>query len=225
MTRRIVSFALVTALLVVAFTGCAKKATWMDGTYEGFSKVDDYGNLGHATVTIAGDKITAATYVELTPKTRDNYPYPAVVDAVATLQARLIETGDIAQVDAVAKATGTSDQMTEAVNNALKDAGTVGSYMDGTYSGFSAADDRGNIGYASVSVSGGKITDARLLALQVKTTDNYKHLTSISAWPTLVQSLVEKQDVTMVDAVSQATQTTDRFKETITNALDKAKAQ
>ncbi|HWQ22393.1 MAG TPA: FMN-binding protein [Clostridia bacterium] len=225
MTRRIVSFVIAAALVVVAFTGCAKKATWTDGTYEGFSKVDDYGNLGHATVTIAGDKITAATYVELTPKTKDNYSYPTAVDAVATMQAKLIETGDIAQVDAVAKATGTSEQTTEAVNNALKDAGTVGSYTDGTYSGFSTADDRGNIGYASVTVSGGKITDAKLLALQVKTADNYKYPTSIAAWPTLIQSLVEKQDVTTVDAVSQATQTTDRFKETVTNALDKAKAQ
>jgi major membrane immunogen (membrane-anchored lipoprotein) len=225
MTRRIVSFALVTALLVVAFTGCAKKATWTDGTYEGLSKVDDYGNLGYATVTIAGDKITAATYVELTPKTKDNYSYSAAVDAVASMQAKLIETGDIAQVDAVAKATGTSDQTTEAVNNALKDAGTVGSYTDGTYTGFSAADERGNMGYASITVSGGKISDAKLLAMQVKTADNYKYPSSIDAWPTLIQSLVEKQDVTTVDAVSQATQTTDRFKETITNALDKAKAQ
>lgn len=225
MTRRIVSFVIAAALVVVAFTGCAKKAAWTDGTYEGFSKVDDYGNLGHATVTIAGGKITAATYVELTPKTNDNYPYPTAVDAVATIQAKLIETGDIAQVDAVAKATGTSGQMTDAVNNALKDAGTVGSYTDGTYTGLSAADDLGNIGYASITVSGSKITDAKLLALQVKTMDNYKYPTSIAAWPTLIQSLVEKQDATKVDAVSQATQTSDRFKETVTNALDKAKAQ
>ena len=69
MTRRIVSFVIAAALVVVAFTGCAKKAAWTDGTYEGFSKVDDYGNLGRASVTIAGGKITGATYVELTPKT------------------------------------------------------------------------------------------------------------------------------------------------------------
>ncbi|MHB8107297.1 MAG: FMN-binding protein [Candidatus Cryosericum sp.] len=225
MTRRIVSFVIAAALILVAFTGCAKKAAWTDGTYEGFSKVDDYGNLGHATVTIAGDKITVATYVELTPKTKDNYSYPTAVDAVAAMQAKLIETGDITKVDAVTKATGTSDQLKEAVNNALKDAGTVGSYKDGTYTGFSTADDRGNIGYGKITVAGGKITDAKLLALQVKTTDNYKYPTSIAAWPTLIQSLVEKQDVAKVDAVSQATQTSDRFKETITNALSKAKAQ
>ncbi len=225
MTKRVLSFVLVTALVVVAFSGCAKKAAWKDGTYEGLSKVDDYGNLGHATITISGGKITDATYVELTPKTKDNYSYQAAIDAIATMQAKLIETGDISKVDAVAKATGTSDQLTEAVTSALATAGTVGSYTDGTYTGFSKADDRGNIGYASVTVSGGKITDAKLLDLQVKTKDNYKYPTSIDAWTPLAQSLIAKQDVTTVDAVAQATQTTDRFKETVTNALDQAKAQ
>ncbi len=225
MTRKIISFVLVAALAVVALTGCAKKATWKDGTYEGLSKVDDYGNLGHATVTISGDKITDVKYVELTPKTKDNYSYLTAVTAIATMQADLIKKGDISKVDAVAKATGTSDQLKEAVTNALATAGTVGSYTDGSYTGFSKADDRGNIGYASVTVAGGKITNAKLMDLQVKTTSNYKYPTSINAWPTLIKSLLDKQDVTKVDAVAQATQTSDRFKETITNALDQAKAQ
>jgi major membrane immunogen (membrane-anchored lipoprotein) len=225
MTKRILSFVLVAALVVVAFTGCAKKATWTDGTYQGLSKVDDYGNLGSATVTIAGDKITDVKYVELTPKTKDNYSYPTAVDAIATMQAQLIKTGDISKVDAVAKATGTSGQLTEAVTNALKEAGTVGAYTDGTYTGFSTADDRGAMGYASVTVSGGKITDAKLLDLQIKTTANYKYPISLNAWAPLAQSLIAKQDITKVDAIAQATQTSDRFKETITNALDQAKAQ
>ncbi|MHB8071401.1 MAG: FMN-binding protein [Candidatus Cryosericum sp.] len=225
MTKRIFAIVLVAALMTVAFTGCAKKAVWTDGTYEGFSAVDAHGSAGHATVTIAADKITAATYVELTPKTKDNYSYPTAVDAIATMQAKLIETGDISQVDAVAKATGTSGQLTEAVNNALATAGTVGSYTDGTYTGFSTADDRGNVGYASVVVAGGKISDAQLMDLQVKTDANYKYPNGIAAWPGLIQSFIDKQDVTKVDAVSQATQTTDRFKAAITNALDKAKAQ
>lgn len=225
MTKKILAFVLVAAFAVVALTGCAKKAAWTDGTYEGLSKVDDYGNLGHATVTIADGKITDVKYVELTPKTKDNYSYPITIDAVAAMQAQLIETGDIAQVDAVAKATGTSSQTIEAVNDALKDAGTVGSYTDGTYTGFSAADERGNIGYASITVAGGKISDAKLMDLQVKTTDNYKYPTSIAAWDPLSQDLITKQDVTKVDAIAQATQTSDRFKETVTNALDKATAQ
>jgi major membrane immunogen (membrane-anchored lipoprotein) len=225
MTKRILAFVLVAAFAVVAFTGCAKKAAWTDGTYEGLSKVDDYGNLGHATVTIADGKITDVKYVELTPKTKDNYSYPTAVDAIATIQANLIKTGDISQVDAVAKATGTSDQLKEAVTNALATAGTAGSYTDGTYTGFSTADDRGNIGYASITVASGKISDAKLLDLQVKTTDNYKYPTSIAAWDPLSQDLIAKQDVTKVDAIAQATQTTDRFKETVTNALDKAAAQ
>lgn len=225
MTKKIVSFVLVAAFAVVLLTGCAQKSAWKDGTYEGLSKVDDYGNLGHATVTIASGKITDVKYVELTPKTKDNYSYPTAVNAIATIQASLIKTGDMSKVDAVAKATGTSDQLKEAVNNALANAGTPGSYTDGTYTGFSSADDRGNIGYASITVASGKISDAKLMDLQVKTTDNYKYPNGIAAWPTLIKDLLAKQDITKVDAVAHATQTSDRFKETITNALDKAKAQ
>ena len=127
MTKRILAVLLVAALSVAAFTGCAKKAAYVDGTYVGYSAQDAHGNLGEVTLTIAADKITAVTYVERMPKTKDNYPYPTAVEAVAAMQAQLIEKGDIAQVDAVAQATGTSAQVKEAVTDALKNAGPAGS--------------------------------------------------------------------------------------------------
>lgn len=96
-------------------------------------------------------------------------------------------------------------------------------YVDGSYVSHSAADDRGNIGYAAITVSGGKITDAKLADLQVKTTDNYQYQTSLDAWATLEQSLVTSQDVTKVDAVAQATGTSTLFKEAATAALEMAK--
>ena len=223
MTKRILSAVLVVALVVVAVTGCAKKSTYIDGTYVGQSSMDAHGNVGEVTLTIAGDKITEVKYVERMAKTKDNYSYPAAVDAIATMQAKLIETGDISKVDAVAQATGTSNQLKDAVNDALKDAGTPGSYTDGTYVGFSSADERGNVGYAKITVSGGKITDAVLADLQVKTSDNYQYQQSLDAWATLEQSLVTTQDVTKVDAVAQATGTSNLFKEAATAALEKAK--
>ncbi|MFA5789770.1 MAG: hypothetical protein WC976_01710 [Caldisericia bacterium] len=120
MTRGIVAFVLVAALMVVAFTGCAKKAVYVDGSYVSHSTADDRGNVGQITLTIAGDKITEAKYVELMPKTKDNYSYPTAIDAIATMQAKLIETGDIAMVDAVAKATGTITLFKEAATAALE---------------------------------------------------------------------------------------------------------
>lgn len=225
MTRRIFSFVLIAALMAVAFTGCAKKAVYVDGSYTAYSAQDDRGNVGKITLTIAGDKITEAKYVELMPKTKENYAYPTAIDAIATIQAKLIETGDISQVDAVAKATGTSGQLTDAVNDALKNAGSVGSYTDGTYTGYSAADDRGNVGYAVITVTGGKITDAKLADLQVKTKDNYQYQTSLDAWATLEQNLVTSQDVARVDAVSQATGTSTLFKGAATAALELARAK
>jgi major membrane immunogen (membrane-anchored lipoprotein) len=223
MTRRILSLVLVAVLMVVAFGGCAKKAVYVDGTYTGYSKQDSSSNVGRITLTIAGDKITEAKYTELMPKTKNNYSYPTAVDAIATIQAKLIETGDITMVDAVAKATGTSGQLKDAVNDALKNAGSVGSYTDGTYVGYSTADDLGNIGYTIATVSGGKIADAKLADLQVKTTGNYQYPTSVNAWPALEESLITTQDPAKVDAVSQATGTSTLFKEAATAALEMAK--
>jgi len=209
--------------MVVALTGCTKKTGYVDGSHVGYSVQDDRGNVGHVTPKIAGDKITEAKYTELMPKTKDNYPYPTAVDAIATMQAKLIETGDITVVDAVAEAAGTSGQLMEAVTDALKNAGSVGSYADGTYVGYSTADNLCNIGYAIVTVSGGTITDAKLADLQVKTADKYRYPTSIDAWPTLEQSLVPTQDPAKVDAVSHATGTSTLSKEAATAALELAK--
>jgi major membrane immunogen (membrane-anchored lipoprotein) len=225
MIRRTLTFVLVTALVVIAFTGCAKKAVYVDGTYIGYSAQDDSGNVGQITLTIAGDKIAEAKYTELMPKTKDNYSYPTAIDAIASIQAKLIETGDITMVDAIAKATGTSGQLKDAVNDALKNAGSVGSYTDETYVGYSTADDRGSIGYAIVTVFGGKVTDVKLADLQVKTKDNYQYQTSLDAWATLEQSLVTSQDVAKVDAVAKATGTSTLFKEAATAALELAKSK
>ncbi len=222
MTKRILAVLLVAALSVAAFTGCAKKAVYVDGTYVGYSAQDAHGNLGEVTLTIAADKITAVTYVERMPKTKDNYPYPTAVEAVAAMQAQLIEKGDIAQVDAVAQATGTSAQVKEAVTDALKNAGTAGSYVDGAYVGYSVPDERGAIGYAVITVAGGTISDAKLYVLQLKTSDNYQYQTSLDAWQTLEEDLMTKQDPAKVDAVAQATGTSTLFKEAAADALAKA---
>ncbi len=223
MTRRLLLVVLVVALAATAFAGCGKKTVYKDGTYVAYSAADSHGSIGEVTLTIASDKFTDVAYVEFTPKSDGNYPYKESVAAVAAIRAQLIATGDINKVDAVTNATGTSEQMKAAVKNALATAGTSGSYTDGTYVGFSDADERGSVGYASVTVSSGVITDATLYSLQQKSTDNYPYAASINAWPVLAAKLIETQDPANVDAVSQATATTGRFKDAVTKALEKAK--
>jgi uncharacterized protein with FMN-binding domain len=223
MTRRILLVVLAVALAAVAFAGCAKKTVYKDGTYVAYSAADSRGSIGEVTLTIAADKFTDVTYVEFTPKSDSNYPYKESVAAVAAIQAQLIATGDIDKVDAVTNATGTSEQLKAAVKNALATAGTPGSYTDGTYIGFSKADDRGSVGYASVTVAGGAISDAKLYSLQKKTANNYPYATSINAWAVLETKLIETQDLANVDAVTQATSTTGRFKDAVTKALERAK--
>jgi major membrane immunogen (membrane-anchored lipoprotein) len=112
MTKRILSFALVAALMVVAFTGCAKKAAYVDGTYVGFSTPDDRSSIGYA-------KITDATLQDLQLKTTDNYQYPTSLNAWATLDQSLLTSQDVTKVDAVAQATGTSNLFKEAATDAL----------------------------------------------------------------------------------------------------------
>jgi major membrane immunogen (membrane-anchored lipoprotein) len=120
MTRGIVSFVLVAALMVVAFTGCAKKAVYVDGSYVSHSTADDRGNVGQITLTIAGDKITDAKLADLQVKTKDNYQYQTSLDAWATLEQSLVTSQDVTKVDAVAKATGTSTLFKEAATVALE---------------------------------------------------------------------------------------------------------
>ena len=225
MTRRMLCAVLVTVFVAVSSAGCARKAVYVDGMYSGYSEQDSSGNLGQIPITIAGDRIVRARYVELIPKTRGNYPYRIAVDAVATIQSRLIESRNIAAVDAVTGATATSSRLTEAVDDALRNAGSVGSYTDGTYVGYSTADNLGNIGYAIITVSGGNVADAELADLQVKSRDNYQYQASLDAWATLEQSLVTSQDVTRVDAVTGATGTSTLFREAATAALETARTK
>lgn len=225
MIRTALSTVLITVFVVVSLTGCARKTVYVDGTYPGYSERDSSGNLGQITITIAGDRITRVRYVELIPKTKDNYPYQTAVEAVATMQGRLLESGGITAVDAITKATATSIRLTGAVDDALRKAGSVGSYTDGTYVGHSAADDLGNIGYAAITVSGGKVVDAKLADLQVKNKDNYRYQPSLDAWVTLEENLLTFQDVTRVDAVTGATGTSTLFRQAATAALEKARAK
>lgn len=216
---------LVTVFVAVSFAGCARRAVYVDGMYSGYSGQDGTGSLGHITITIAGDRITRARYVELMPKTRSNYPYWTAVDAVATMQSRLIESGNITAVDAITKATATSSRLAEAVDDALRNAGGPSSYTDGTYVGYSDADDLGNIGYAVITVSGGKVADAKLADLQVKNKDNYQYQVSLDAWSRLDQSLLTSQNVTRVDAVTGATNTSALFREATSAALEMARTK
>jgi len=97
-----------------------------DGTYEGMTDKDERGNYGVAKITVEGEKITEAEYIEYTedgkPKSKENgYEYEATLKAMEELPKQLIETQDVDKIDTYTGATGTTNKFKIAVKNALKE--------------------------------------------------------------------------------------------------------
>lgn len=132
------------ALGSVLLTGCVaavdtdvRDGGYPDGTYAGRSQPDDDGGYGQVSLVIAGDDITAVT---LTLRSKDGSEKGAdygktngqVVDlptyrkaqagiaAAPRYAAQLVETDDLAEVDAVTGASLSYRQFQEAVTDALR---------------------------------------------------------------------------------------------------------
>lgn len=123
--------ALILVLLVTAGCRATPKLTNVkDGTWFGVSTPDARGSYGIAAVTVAGSMIKGASYVEIDggsglPKATPTYTYAAALGAIASLPQTLIQKGDVAKVDAVAGATGTSGLFKSAVSAALANGGAT----------------------------------------------------------------------------------------------------
>lgn len=127
----------------VLLTGCAAVDTdvrdggYADGTYTGKSQPDDDGGYGQVSLTVKGNDITAVTFALLE---KDGHPKDAdygktngkVVDiptyrkaqagiaAAPKYAAQLVETDDLARVDAITGASLSYQQFQEAVTDALR---------------------------------------------------------------------------------------------------------
>ena len=58
-------------------------------------------------------------------------------------------------------------------------------YVDGSYVGHSATDDRGNVGEVTLTIAGDKITEVKYVERMPKTKDNYSYLTAVDAIATM----------------------------------------
>jgi uncharacterized protein with FMN-binding domain len=97
---------------------------------------------------------------------------------------------------------------------------TTGTYKDGTYTGKNTNAFYGYI-QVKITVSGGKLTDVAFLEYP----DDQRESIQISeaATPLLKQEAIKAQTA-KVDNISGATQTSDAFIESLSSALDQAKA-
>ncbi|TYP57839.1 FMN-binding protein [Thermosediminibacter litoriperuensis] len=223
-----------------------------DGTYYAENKeFDDHGWKGLVTVIVKDGKITNVFYDEINQegklKSFDPEYGPRMkeksgitpLEAYPKLEQALVEKQKPEDVDAVAGATHSSDSFKNLAAEALK--GSPVEAKDGLKNGLYKAaeadfDDHGWKAIAAVIVKDGKIQSAFFDEVnkddgRYKLTDQEyaKNMeaksgtTPAKAVEALTKSLIEKQNVEQVDAVTGATGTTAKYKDLMTKALSLAK--
>lgn len=140
---------LVIGIAALTLVGCGKdkknvEVKYIDGTYHGESKTDEWGGKVTTDITIENGKITSATlnnllkdgsqkgedYGKENGKITNEGLYKIAQNAVKNAKEypkQLVEKGNIDQVDVISGATVSHASFKEAVENALKDATLKGS--------------------------------------------------------------------------------------------------
>lgn len=229
-----------------------QQAAYEDGTYYAEEKeFSQQGWKGVMTVIVKDGKITNVFYDEVNQegklKSFDPEYGPRMkeksgttpVEAFAKLEQSLIDKQDPEAVDTVTGATHTSEAFKALAAEALKGSPVqaTGGLKDGIYKAAEADfDDHGWKAMAAIVVKDGKIQSAFFDEIN-KEDGHYKSVdedyakrmeassgqTPAKAAEALTKSLVEKQDVNQVDAVSGATGTSNKFKALMNEALSLAK--
>ena len=205
-------FAAAIALLALSALAAEEEpaAKLKDGAYAGTAK--GTGGPVEVEVVVADGKITSVKI------TKEEESEPG--DALKLVPASIVEKQS-AKVDAVTDATRTSKSVMAAVQNALEKAGAppepppedvdVSKLKDGKYTG--AANGAEGPVEVEVVVAGGRITSVKITKEDESFPD--EALTVVPA------RIVEKQK-TMVDAVTDATWTSEAIMAAVRNALEKA---
>lgn len=228
--RKVICLLMASFTLVLSITGCGPKI-YNDGTYKGVSPSDDKG-FAVAEVTVENDKITSVKLAEFTNMAMErdlaSYEWEAAKLANQELPNRIIESQD-ANVDAYTGATVSSNKyilaVTFALEKAKKNPDIATEYFDGTFLGRSTADDKG-YGVALVTIEKDKITGVRLLEVteenQFRDFATYSYTPVIQAKEQLEKAFTEKNSP-QVDTFSEATQSSQKWIEAVSNAMKAAR--
>lgn len=219
-------------VILVLIAGCRPR-TYNDGSYKGTSTADSYG-YAVAEVVIRKDRIVSVNLIEITEKGEqkdyETYPYPQAKTANETMARRFVEKNS-AEVDVVAGATNSSSKYILAVKHALEKARkkplVTTRYFDGTYMGVSAKDEYGR-GIAWVTIQNDRITKVVLEEVMPDGKFKFSDIGSAYSYP----RVLEARDVMQrrfaeangpnVDAFSGATQTSKKWVDAVTDALNNA---
>ncbi|EEG76810.1 FMN-binding protein [Dethiobacter alkaliphilus] len=200
---------------------------YQNGTFTGISTA----NRGYveAQVTIENDEIVEVVLTEYanTAVAKDeNYRYEPWEPAIAELEAAFVENNS-SEVDLITEATSTSNKAMEAVANALALAEGFDGSFDGTFMGASQPDDRGAVGIALVTVSGGDIVEVELSEVtgdgEFKDED-YTYDEFHEAVEEMPARFVEANGAE-VDIFTGATGSSEKWMEAVAEALQKANVQ
>ena len=112
-------------LTMLLLAGCS--SGYKDGTYEGKSGTNESGDYSTVEITLQNNLITACefkTYESNGELKGEEYAKSAeeaavAVESVSEYEKRLVQAGDISEVDAISGATENYNQLNEAVYDAL----------------------------------------------------------------------------------------------------------
>jgi len=230
----------------------SSEETLTDGIYNAQAKdFDDHGWKAMVTVSVKNGKIEKVFFDEINqdgmlksfdPEYSGNMKAKSgttPLDAQVSLADALIKAQNVEDVDAVTGATHTSDSFKSLVKEALagQPVEAKGLYKDGLYKAMDKDfDDHGWKSIAAALVKDGKIVsvffdqinkdDGHYKSTDTEYAKNMEAKTNITpnkASEHLINSLVEKQDVSAVEAATGATHSSESFKTLLGDALSYAK--
>ncbi len=196
-----------------------------DGTYTAVSEADERG-YAEAEVTIADGEITEVSlkeYDDLGEQKDEDYGYDVWHEAMEELPERFVEANS-ADIDVYTDATSTSEKSMDAVDKALQRAEGYTDTFDGTFMGASEVGEQGYVGIALVTLQNGEITEVDLGEADEEgefKDEDYDYEPWVEAAEEMPERFVEA-DSPEVDVYTDATSSSEKWKEAVERAIEKA---
>jgi len=222
--KKLSSMTIVALAVIVLFGfGQAFGAMYKAGTY----KASAQGKSNKAPVTVevtVSDSAIKSIKVLSHKESVENKKYgPVVTDALTKVPASIVKANSV-DVDAIAQATITSNAVALAVAKALNKAIVSPKYKAGTYKASATGKSKKAPVAVEVTVSASKITSIKVLSHK-ESVENKKYGPVVTDALTKLPASIVKANSVDVDAIAQATITSNAVALAVAKALDKARVK
>ncbi len=222
--KKLSSMTIVALAVIVLFGfGQAFGAMYKAGTY----KASAQGKSNKAPVTVevtVSDSAIKSIKVLSHKESVENKKYgPVVTDALTKVPASIVKANSV-DVDAIAQATITSNAVALAVAKALNKAIASPKYKAGTYKAEAMGKSKKAPVAVEVTVSASKITSIKVLSHK-ESVENKKYGPVVTDALTKLPASIVKANSVDVDAIAQATITSNAVALAVAKALDKARVK